>query len=390
MIHNIVLITGYRNRLLCLHIRDNQVLQAEAFPYDDILGSIYLAKMVKNVPNIRAVFAEIVPGQNVFIPYDRLLTKKDGTTPDIPVSGALIPVRIIKDAIKTKEAMGDMNVSIDGTYCVVTMDRPGTISYSSKLNKAKKEEIRQFLNNHMEAKELSVGIIVRTEASSLTDYDLLLAELLQNIQLLENILRYASVKTCYSVLYHAPAGYLRFLKELPAADCEKIVTDEPDVYHSLMKTLDTSATEKLTLYDDSYSLSKLYSVSARVENILARKIWLASGASLYIEPAETLTVIDINSGKCMMKKSKAELTAMINEEAVDEICRQLILRNISGIIIIDFMKMDRVEEQERLIEYLKKKLANDPIQTDFIDMTPLGLVELTRKKIRKSFYEQIS
>ena len=147
-----------------------------------------------------------------------------------------------------------------------------------------------------------------------------------------------------------------------------------------------------TLYDDKLlSLYKCYNIEKILHDALNQHVWLKSGAYLIIEPTEALTVIDVNTGKFDGNKKNREDTFLkINLEAAAEICRQLRLRNISGIVIVDFINMESTENNSTLIEFLKTELAKDSIPSFFIEMTKLGLVEITRKKIKKPLYEVFS
>ena len=125
-----------------------------------------------------------------------------------------------------------------------------------------------------------------------------------------------------------------------------------------------------------------------MERALEKKVWLKSGGYLVIEPTEAMVVIDVNSGKYSAKKQQRETIFRINREAAEEIARQLRLRNLSGIILVDFIDMDDPEDREALLRFLGGILKEDPVKTILVDMTPLGLVEITRKKVRKPLYEQ--
>ena len=122
---------------------------------------------------------------------------------------------------------------------------------------------------------------------------------------------------------------------------------------------------------------------------LGKRVWLKSGGYLVIEPTEALTVIDVNSGKYSGKKGIRDTFRMINREAALEIARQLRLRNLSGIILVDFINMEEADDRQELLEFLSAQLKRDPVKTALIDMTPLGLVEITRKKIRRPLKEQL-
>jgi ribonuclease G len=141
--------------------------------------------------------------------------------------------------------------------------------------------------------------------------------------------------------------------------------------------------------DTQLSLNSLYSLETKMREISQKKVWMKSGAYLLIEPTETLTVIDVNTGKYVGKGTKEETFFKINMEACYEICRQIRLRNLSGIILIDFINMTDEEHEKELMHTLKLRLKNDPITTTVIDITALGLVEITRKRTTKSIYEQM-
>ena len=199
-------------------------------------------------------------------------------------------------------------------------------------------------------------------------------------------------RTCYSCLYRAPSGYISGVRDYFSLDLERIVTDDKEIYEELKKTFGEGASlpdGELVLYEDkALSLSALYGLEVKLEDALKERVWLKSGAYLVIQPTEALTVIDVNSGKCQ-KGLKSGLYLKINLEAAEEIARQLRLRNVSGICIVDFINMDTEEEKEELVRNLKHHLEQDRIPTVFVDFTKLGLAEITRKKVKKPLWEQV-
>ena len=147
----------------------------------------------------------------------------------------------------------------------------------------------------------------------------------------------------------------------------------------------------LELYNDpSYTLDKLHSIQTKIDELMGERVWLKSGAYLIIEKTEALYVIDVNSGKNIQKNIKGDYIYSINLESAHEIMRQIRLRNMSGIILIDFINMPDSESEEKLLYELKTLAKKDKIATTVVDITPLGLVEITRKKVQKSLQEQLS
>ena len=157
------------------------------------------------------------------------------------------------------------------------------------------------------------------------------------------------------------------------------MTDIPEV---------TEAISEIPLYTDEYTLTLRYSLASLLEKTLSKRAYLKSGAYLVIEPTEAMTVIDVNSGKNEAKKAGEDTYYQVNLEAAEEVARQLRLRNLSGIIIVDFINMAEKERQKELLETLKNLTAGDPQHPRIVDMTPLGLVEITRKKSHPTLAEQ--
>ncbi|MFW5668145.1 MAG: ribonuclease E/G, partial [Acetivibrio ethanolgignens] len=149
--------------------------------------------------------------------------------------------------------------------------------------------------------------------------------------------------------------------------------------------------EKLRLYEDETTdLNRLYGIETSLSKVVAKQVWLKSGGTLVIEPTEALTVIDVNTGKAIKGNKKVQETFFkVNLEAAKEIAFQLRLRNLSGIIIVDFIDLDSEEHKKELLRALKEYLKEDPLKAVVVDMTPLGLVEITRKKLRKPLHEQL-
>ena len=167
----------------------------------------------------------------------------------------------------------------------------------------------------------------------------------------------------------------------------------PEYHRELKEYLEAYQREdlgRLTFYTDALlPLGKLYSLENAFEKALGKNVWLKSGGYLVIEPTEAMTVIDVNTGKYSGRKNMQDTIYKINMEAADEIGRQLRLRNLSGIIIVDFIDMEREEDRKTLLAHLGDVVSNDPVKTTVVDMTALNLVELTRKKVRRPLHEQV-
>ncbi len=236
-------------------------------------------------------------------------------------------------------------------------------------------------------------IIVRTNSRSLTDFSPIQKEWLLLYEEMQQLLADSLHRTCFSCLQKTQQPYLTDLKNYYEEDIDEIVTDCEDVYLSIKQyreeqsQLSGTILPPVRLYEDTYPLQKLYRTEKLLSDALDSRVWLKSGAYLIIEPTEAMTVIDVNTGKFFKKGQSEDTFFSINMEAAQEIALQLKLRNLSGIIIVDFINIDSAEKQEELLAKLRALTALDSVKTEVVDITPLGLVEITRQRINKPIRE---
>lgn len=390
MIHTNVVITEYKNRICAMTFCDNQLEDLHIESKESLVDNIYVAK-VKNInKNINAAFVELFAGQMAFLPLDDVKSSIFlASTDDRLREGDELPVQVTKEGVKTKDPVVTCKLSVNGAYAVVTLDKSkGGLQYSKKLSKEKKQELHALLQQtDMEKKLLESGYaaIIRTGAGELEDVSVLQSELQNLIHEMDEIIQYSKTRTCFSCIHKSVPSYIEYLHHLFVFEYEEIVTDIPDVYENLK--VHYKGNKNIRFYNDTFPLNKLYSVDSKMDELFAKKVNLKSGANLIVEYTEAMTVIDINTAKCIAKKDKDTLIYKINLEAAQMLARQLRLRNISGIIIVDFINMENEQYQIELIQELKKLIKKDPVPCNYVDMTALGLVEITRKKVRKPVYE---
>ena len=263
------------------------------------------------------------------------------------------------------------------------------IGVSSKISKKDREAYKERLQEYQNDQ---YGLIIRTNAKDAAFEDVL-TEIEQLKAEYEHLLKYAASRVCFSCLKSAPPSYITDLKNVYMDGMEEILVNDAEIYEKICSYFKKEMPETLELvhfHDDSgYPLGKIYSTETAVEHALAERVWLKHGGYLVIQVTEALTVIDVNSGKNVRKKGDDESTLKMNLEAAKETARQIRLRNLSGIILIDFINQDEEKNEETLLKEFRYFLAKDPIQTTLVDITALGLAEVTRKKVRKPLHEAV-
>ena len=213
----------------------------------------------------------------------------------------------------------------------------------------------------------------------------------ENIEMLRQKTDHA---LCYTKLVQVMPGWLYFLQEcLKEEESFQVITDDAEIQAQLKNYRERSMNFdgiQLRYYEDArVSLTSLYSIETQLSQLTARQVWLKCGGYLVIDHTEAMTVIDVNSGKCIRKDSPEELIQLVNKEAGEEVFRQLRLRNLSGMILVDFVNIKDKEQREQFFQELRTMAQQDPVPTKVHDITALGIVEITRKKVSHPLAEQL-
>lgn len=341
------------------------------------VGDIFVGKVQNVVDNIHAAFVEFEKNKVGFLP----LSECQGKTVK---AGDEFVVQIKQAAVKTKQPVLTIFPEIAGRFAVVST-KSKTKGVSKKIiEEEKKKELYKILEDFCED---PYGVILRTSAKTASEEEIR-KECTGLLKQMHELMDYSEYKTRFSCLYHEASFYLKYIRSLELSNFERIVTDLQSVYEELYPIYG----DRVELYsDDSYSLDKLLGISTKLLKANEKKVWLKSGGNLVIEPTEALTVIDVNTGKAVDGRRNKETTFYkINCEAAIEAARQIRMRNLSGIIVIDFIDMKEQEHVEELMQLLRMKLSEDKVKTVLVDITKLGLVEITRMKKNPPLREVLS
>ncbi len=356
---------------------------------DSLLNNIYIGRVEDVVPGICAVFVRVAKGCKCFLPMQELpfavFTKKLSQKKPVCIGDELL-VQVTREAVKTKEPVASAGLTLQGK-CAALTTANCSLSVSKKLDNELRKAYAALLHRIFPEEEepcRDFGIVIRTGAAAYTDDEVetdIRALAAQYHKLKEE----APHRTAFDLLYQDPPAYIAKLKTVDLSQIDEILTDQQDVAEQI-RLFYPPAADLLRFYvDEEVSLDRLYQIDSTIEALTAERVWLPSGANIIIEQLETLTFIDVNSGKNQSKKP--DVLLKVNLEAAVEIARQLKLRNISGMIIVDFINLKTEDEEQQLILKLKEELKKDSCPCSFIDITKLGLVELTRRKTQKSLRE---
>lgn len=388
-----LIIVRYQGRILTALMENGRAaeLHCDEEQRNSLLGNIYIGKVKNIVKNIRAAFIEIENGIQCYYSLsdnkDPIYIKK-GSSKDMQAGDELL-VQVCRENLKSKPPAVSSNLNFTGNYLVLTTGNKST-GMSSKLTQEEKKRLKEYLSPYLDSR---FGFIVRTNAREV-DQETFVAEARLLKELYETVMQKAKFRTCFSILHrNNPTTWLSTLRDIYKENLSQILTDDETLYEKIKEYLhqyQREDEEKLNFYqDDLLPLMKLYSLESAVENALKERVWMKSGAYLVIQPTEALTVIDVNTGKYDGHKKQQDTFLKINLEAAREIAVQIRLRNLSGIIVIDFINMESGEYRRQLMEEFDRILKKDPVKTTLVDMTALSLVEVTRKKVRRPFWEQI-
>ncbi len=366
-----------------------------------IVGNIYKGRVDNVLGGLEAAFVDIGLDKNGFLHVDEIVlpgveaprrgrgTGRDNRQiGDMLKPGQEIVVQVVKDPLKTKGARLSMDLTIAGRYMVYAPYGEG-VGVSRRLDEGERERLRK------EAAKLDLkgaGAIVRTAAQGATRADLE-RELLYLFKLNEVLQKRVAETTAPALVFQEADLSVRVVRDIFSSAFERAVVDDPKQHHRLVSFFSRTAPElvdQVELWEEEQPLFEAFGVEQVLDSTLSRRVDLPSGGYLVIDYAEALTVIDVNSGSFVGRGKAARLEDTItktNLEAADEVVRQLRLRDIGGIIVIDFIDMARARNRDAVLKVLRAALDEDRTKTFVVEISPLGLVEMTRQNVTEGVRE---
>ncbi|WP_394935107.1 Rne/Rng family ribonuclease [uncultured Ilumatobacter sp.] len=371
-------------------------------PADDVAqihGNVYVGKVQNVLPGMEAAFVDIATPKNAVlyrsdVQYDPADIEQKGSNArieDILKNKQLILCQVTKNPIAHKGARLTQEISLPGRF-VVLIPNSQTYGISKRLPDDVRKRLRGVLDR---VKPEEHGLIVRTAAESATEEELT-ADMTILLNEWEEIERKAAKAQRPTLLYREPELAVRVIREEFNADYRGVIIDDERLHHdvhSYVAAFNPDLADRIEYYSpekEGLSLFERHHVHEQVHKALDRKVWLPSGGSLIIESTEALTVIDVNTGKNVGKSNLEETVFHNNMEAAVEVAKQLRLRDIGGIIVIDFIDMEIRENRGKVVDALRDALARDKTRSQVFDVSELGLVEMTRKRIGEGLLPEYS
>lgn len=380
---NEAVITKLNNLSYLLIYEDNELVECHPLHENQSLqiGNIYIGRVEKVVKNIQSAFIRLDTEHVGYLPLnDKPALVLNRTLPKgLPsiAENDLVLVQVEQEPQKMKQARVTGNINISGKYVALDLQK-GTIGVSKKIkNMERVKALKKLLVS-------TYGCVFRTACEHMDD-QIILSEYELLAKEMDKLIHKASYEKRIGCIKEGCTEYVAILEEYGTDRLDKVKTDLPEVEERLKDSVSS-----VVLYEDNdYPLYKLLNLETETNRLLSPKVWLKSGGFLVIEPTEAMVVIDVNSGKSIGKKNKETHILKVNLEAAQEITRQLRLRNLSGIIMVDFINMQREEDRQQVVKCLERGLKRDKIPGYFVEITKLGVFELTRKKVRRPIHEVI-
>ena len=396
MSNNIIIDTSYgQTRVALMENNDLVEIYFEDNRHIGIAGNIYKGKVVSVLPGMEAAFVDIGLDKNAFLYVGDAVIKKEYkeehdddlidkvSIRDVVKVGQDILVQVIKEPIGTKGPRVTVNITLPGRYLVLVPN----VGYVGISRRIEDETERERLKIEIQKVKLNdFGVIIRTAAEGFEDKDFI-----EDIEFLKRLWEKIETKsniTKAPKLIHKDLSLIyRIVRDMFTLNIDKFVINNKEEFAKVLELAEMMSTalgQRVELYSKEYDIFEFYQIQSKLDKVLARKVWLKCGGYLVIEQTEALIVVDVNTGKYVGNNNLEDTILKANLEAAKEIAKQIRLRDCGGIIVIDFIDMEDLKHQESVIETLKLHLKNDRTKTHVVGMTQLGLVEMTRKKMRQN------
>ncbi len=372
-----------------------------------IAGNVYKGRVMKVLPGMQAAFVDIGIEKSAFLYVGDIFDSASEYTPmmdddslelevepkrrrqhpgsieDLIQEGQEVMVQVAKEPISTKGARVTTYISIPGRYLVM-MPGVNHIGVSRRIeNGEERKRLREIVGR---LRKPNTGYIIRTASAGKSEEEFT-ADIEFLARLWENIHRKRERSAAPALVHNELDLVFRIVRDVFTGDVDRMVIDSPDEYQRVKEFLDSyipRLSRRVKPYDEDDPIFDHYGVEIEISRALGRKVWLKSGGYIIIDQTEALTTIDVNTGRYVGKRTLEDTILKTNLEAVREIAYQLRLRNIGGIIILDFIDMEREDNRRKVYAALQEALSHDKAKTTLSHISPLGLIEMTRKRIRES------
>ena len=360
---------------------------------ESIVGNIYVGRVENVLPGMEAAFLDIGETRNAVLYVGEVSYEEEveGPPPRIETllkSGQAVLAQVTKDPMGTKGARLTTEVSLAGRYLVL-VPNSDSLGISRRLSDAERRRLRDIANR---IRPEGHGMIVRTAAVGASEEDLE-RDVARLTRIWSEVSERADGAKPPKLVYSEPPLAIRVVRDLFSSDVEEVIVDNEDSYHQIKDYLEEVAPDfgdRVQLYVDPMPLFERYQVMEQVRKAIDRKVWLQSGGHIVIDRTEAMTVIDVNTGRYVGRSTLEDTVLHANLEAAEEIAKQLRLRDIGGIIVIDFIDMGYERNRDELLRTFERALLRDKTRTQVYGVSELGLVQMTRKKVSEGLLEAFS
>ncbi len=383
-------VTPQETRVSIMHQGVVQELHIERASQRGMVSNVYVGRVKRVLPGMQSAFIDIGWERSAFLHVADIWENSVNGEPEKPIEkvlfeGQTLLVQVIKDPIGTKGARLSTQISIAGRL-LVYLPQETHIGVSQRIeSEEEREQLRAKLQQALPP-EHQGGYIIRTLAESASDTDFQ-ADIAYLNKLWLNLQHQSKTQSAPALIYQELPLSLRVLRDLVNEETTRVLIDSRETHERMTAFANdyiNSAVPKLSHYIGERPLFDLYGVEEEIERALSRRVDLKSGGYLIIDQTEALTTVDVNTGGFVGGRTFDDTIFKTNLEAAQVIARQLRLRNLGGIIICDFIDMDNIEHRDAVLEEFTKMLARDHTRTTVNGFSPLGLIEMTRKRTRES------
>jgi ribonuclease G len=384
-------VDDFETRAAILEDRELVEIYLERREAPSIVGNIYLGRVKDILPGMQAAFIDIGVGRNAFLYVEEIVFPRESEDePMPPIQHLLKPgqdilVQVIKEPMDSKGARVTTQITLPGRYLVL-LPYSDFVGASRRLADEERHRLKEVCER---IKPRGKGLIARTAAEGAAVEDL--REDVKRLLLYwRRINRKVRASAPVQLIYQEPQLALRIVRDVFSTEFRRLVLDNQEDRESIIEFLESTDPElikRVEFYSERLPLFDKYNINQDIENAMKRKVWLRSGGYISIDHTEALTAIDVNTGKYVGKTTLEQTIFKTNLEAVVEVVRQLRLRDIGGIIVIDFIDMQDIENREEVFRVLNEALAMDRTKTRVIEISRLGLVEMTRKNVSQGLLE---